>query len=127
MAEPPTSGWAIRGAGVLVDSCAGFSGLLLLLPVCACTPATTVRMRPRAAAEHTPFDHDRGCWTKDEWEEDGVIKTGTVDSTLPWSLGEPKAGCNLSWTLKRLSANGNTGEGQDDAATYGRAKDAGGL
>src|SRR5690348_9059989 len=99
MAEPPTSGWAIRGAGVLVDSCAGFSGLLLLLPVCACTPATTVRMRPRTAAEHTPFDRGRRRWRENKRENDRVIKTGTVDSTLPWSLGEPKAGCNFSWTL----------------------------
>ena len=37
----------------------------------------------------------RGERQDDDRGEDGVIVKGTINSTLPWSLGEQRAGCNL--------------------------------
>ena len=93
---PAASGCAIRG-GALVDSCAG---LLLLLEEeeedCACAVAMRAKPMLTVAAVRSSFGHRADSDRRDDdGEKEGVISKDTINSTLPWSLGEQQAGCNL--------------------------------
>lgn len=93
---PAASGCAMRG-GAAVGS---WAGLLLLLELededCACMAGTSANPTPRTTAVLSSFRHSVESDKRDDIEEKvGVDNKDTINSTLPWSLGEQQAGCNL--------------------------------